>query len=284
MDKYHLIVDVALCENCCNCFLAVKDEYCGNDFHGYSVSQPNHGHRWFDVKEKERGSGSLMDVAYLPVTCNQCSNAPCVRAASDGAITQRNDGIVMIHSDLAKGQRQLVDSCPYGHIWWNEDKQLPQKWSFDAHLLDAGWKEPRPVQSCATAALTCVKSSDAEMTARSEREGLEVLHPEFGTQPRVWYKNLYRFRDAFIAGTVTVVENGKNECAADVDVTLSRNGDVVKQVKTTCFGDFKFDRLPEKSGAYSITVTSAEGVSEFLEVNLSESINLGEILLKTTHP
>ena len=89
MSKWHLIIDVARCENCCNCFLAIKDEYCGNSFPGYSAEQPRHGHRWLDIKQTERGSGSLMDVAYLPITCNQCAEPSCLAAAENEAVRVR---------------------------------------------------------------------------------------------------------------------------------------------------------------------------------------------------
>jgi len=279
MSKWHLIVDVALCENCRNCFLAVKDEYCGNSFPGYSAEQPLHGHSWFDVRQVERGSGSLMDVGYLPVTCNQCADAPCVKAARDGAVTQRADGIVLIDPVKAHGQDQLVGACPYGHIWWNEEKQLPQKWSFDAHLLDSGWARPRPVQSCATGALTAVKATDADMAARAEREGLEVLHPEYGTRPRVWYRNLYRYRDAFIAGSVSVTREGRRECAAGAEVVLLHDRDLERSCQADAFGDFKFDRLPTESGDYVLKIKYGTRPSLARTVSLGKSVYLGEIHL-----
>ena len=38
----------------------------------------------------------------MPVMCNHCDNAPCIRASSGGAMYQRPDGIVMIDPDKAK--------------------------------------------------------------------------------------------------------------------------------------------------------------------------------------
>ena len=35
-----LIIDVARCHDCNNCFLACKDEFIDNDFPGYSQAQP----------------------------------------------------------------------------------------------------------------------------------------------------------------------------------------------------------------------------------------------------
>ena len=138
MSKWNLIVDVGRCDNCRLCFLAVKDEYIGNDFPGVSAAQPVLGHNWLDIKRKERGTYPLVQARFLPVMCNHCDNAPCIKAARDGAVRKREDGIVIIDPEKSKGQKQIVESCPYGAISWNEEKQIPQAWPFDAHLLDEG--------------------------------------------------------------------------------------------------------------------------------------------------
>ena len=54
--KWNMIVDIARCDNCRNCFLATKDEHIGNEFPGYSAPQPERGHSWVDIKRRERGS------------------------------------------------------------------------------------------------------------------------------------------------------------------------------------------------------------------------------------
>ena len=55
MKKPHLIVDVALCQGCNNCFLACKDEHVGNDWPGYSRPQSSLGERWIQIPCHERG-------------------------------------------------------------------------------------------------------------------------------------------------------------------------------------------------------------------------------------
>ena len=200
MSKWNLIVDVANCTNCQACVLATHDEHVGNAFPGYAEEMPKHGHRWIEIKKRERGSGPMVDVAYLPVMCQHCDDAPCMKAAENGAVTKRSDGIVLIDPEKAKGQKQLVDACPYGAIWWNEEKQVPQAWFFDAHLLDEGWAEPRAVTGCAPGALKALKADDAEMAKMAAAEGLEELRPDLETRPHVWYKNLHRFAKAFIGG------------------------------------------------------------------------------------
>ncbi|WP_419659355.1 BthL: pyrogallol hydroxytransferase small subunit [Desulfosarcina variabilis str. Montpellier] len=276
--KWNLIVDVARCENCNNCYMTILDEYVGNTFAGYSGPCPHHGHHWIQLHTRERGSGSLMDVAYLFTTCNQCDDAPCRQAARNGAVTKRADGIVIIDPVKAKGQRHLVDACPYGHIWWNEKEDIPQKWCWDAHLLDAGWKEPRPVSVCATGSLMAAKISDDQMTDLADKHGLEVLHPEFGTRPRIWYKNLYRYSGEHIAGSVAAVKNGIEDVVADAQVTLLKDDRPLDRCKTDFFGDFKFDALKPDSGEYTIRI-QADGDTRVIGLCLSESVNLGVIRL-----
>ena len=99
----------------------------------------------------------------MPVMCNHCDDAPCMKAAKNGAITKRADGIVIIDPVKSKGQKQIVDACPYGAISWNEELQIPQAWIFDAHLLDEGWTKTRAEQSCAMGVFQSVKVEDAEM-------------------------------------------------------------------------------------------------------------------------
>jgi len=159
MSKWNMIIDVAECTNCNLCTLATMDEYVDNDWPGYAAPMPKHGHKWIDIKQKERGQAPFIDIAYLPTTCNHCDNAPCMAAAPD-AVTKREDGIVLIDPVKAKGRRDLVESCPYGAIYWNAEKEIPQHWIFDAHLLDQGWKQPRCVTVCATNALMAVKVED----------------------------------------------------------------------------------------------------------------------------
>ena len=48
----------------------------------------------------------MIDVAYLPIPCMHCDNAPCIKAGSDGAITKREDGIVIIDPEKAKRVRK----------------------------------------------------------------------------------------------------------------------------------------------------------------------------------
>src|SRR3972149_7801333 len=187
--KWNMIIDVAKCENCRNCFLAAKDEHVGNDFPGYAAPQPLHGHQWIDIRQHERGKFPILDVHYMPVMCNHCDDAPCIRAARDGAAYKRADGIVIIDPQKAKGQKQIADACPYGAAFWNEELQIPQIWIFDAHLLDQGWKRTRAEQVCPTAGFRSLKDGDEDMQRIAQPQRLGTLRAGLKTRPRGYYKN-----------------------------------------------------------------------------------------------
>ena len=280
MKKWNLIVDVGRCHNSNNCFLSVADEYQRNEHPGYSAEMPLHGHRWIDVKKKERGQAPMVDVAYLPTMCMHCDDAPCIAAAKDDAIKKRDDGIVIIDPVKARGQRHLVESCPYGAIWWNEEKQVPQHWNFDAHLLDRGWAEPRCVQSCPTGALRSVMITDSEMEKLKSDQELEQLEPEFQTKPRVHYKNLHLYKKCFIGGTVVITDSGLEDCLEGAIAVLNKDDKKIGEEISDAFGEFKFDNLEPAGGAYRIDILHPEYTSLSVNVELRESIYTGVHVLK----
>lgn len=280
MKKWNLLIDIAKCFNCNDCALAVHDEYHGNVHPGYAEEMPRLGHRWIDIIQHERGEYPAIDVAYLPVTCNHCDDAPCMKAARNGAVIKRDDGIVIIVPEKAKGQKQIVEACPYKAVWWNEEKQLPQAWPFDAHLLDSGWTKTRGAQACPTEAMRSVCIEDAEMARLAREEGYAVLHPEYGTKPRVYYKNLHRALSAFVAGSLAGDVSGVEECIAGARIALTRNGATIGEVESDTFGDFRFDGLSEADGAYQMTIRANGYREKSITCAVTKSAYLGVIGLE----
>lgn len=280
MTKWNLIIDVEKCEDCNNCFLACKDEHVDNEWPGYTDSQPLHGHRWINILRKERGQYPLIDVAYLPVPCMHCDTAPCIKAAKNGALYKREDGIVLIDPDKAKGQKGILKACPYEALWWNDEKDVPQKCTLCAHLLDEGWTEPRCVQACPTGALEIIREVDGETDKVMALEDAEVLYPEYKTEPRIYYRNLYRYFRCFVAGSVSIQREGVTECAAEARVELWKNAEQVQVTVTDSFGDFKIDNLEENSGPYRVVISYKDFTKKEVQVDLNASINVGEISLE----
>ena len=268
-QKY-LVIDVALCHDCNNCFIACKDEFVMNNWLPYSDEQPRHGPRWMDILRLERGQYPRIDVNFLPKPCQHCADAECAKKFPD-IVSTREDGIVMLDAEKAKGQKELVDACPYGSIWYNEELDVAQKCIMCAHILDgnagASICMPRCAHSCPTGAMTFVEADEDEFAKKVAEEGLERYKADISASGLVWYKNLYCFTKSFIAGGL--LKDG--DCAEGVTVSLS-GADVPDQV-TNYFGDFCFDGLAP--GAYTVM---AEG-KEVWSGTIEKSANIGNIAI-----
>ena len=275
MARYGMVIDISKCIGCYNCFLACRDEFAGNEYKGYSSAQPMEGQNWIRVIEKERGQYPKVKVSYTPITCMHCDDAPCIKMARDGAVYKRADGIVIIDPVKAKGQKELISSCPYRVIEWNEQEQLPQKCTLCAHMLDKGEKEPRCVETCPTGALIFGDLDDPESeVARLIASGkTEMLHGGYDIKEKVRYMGL---PGKFIAGTV--IYGDRDECAEGVTVGLSRDGER-QEVKTNAFGDFEFEGLADNS-AYTIRIAAGGYKEQTISVRTRKDIYLGEISLK----
>ncbi|MEX3964628.1 4Fe-4S dicluster domain-containing protein [Paraburkholderia sp. EG286B] len=281
MSKWNLVIKVGQCENCQNCVIAARDEHVGNDFPGYAAPAAASAESPIRILRRVQGESHMVETTYLPVMCNHCDDAPCMRVGGD-AIRKRSDGIVIIDPDKARGRKDIVKSCPYKAIVWNEELQLPQTWIFDAHLLDQGWQHPRCEQACPTGVFEAVKLDDAAMAEKARREGLEVLRPNLETKPRVWYSGLKRWKSCFIGGSVSAKVGSVVECVAAAAIVLYSGDQCVAETVTDAFGDFRFGGLAKDSGMYRIEIRHALGNAS-RECKVGESVYLGEISLALSH-
>ena len=261
------LIDVTHCSGCHDCQIGCKDEHCGQAWAPYTEAQPMTGQFWCKVNQYERGAVPHVRVAYIPVMCNHCEECAAMKVARDGAMYRREDGLVIIDPVKAKGQRQIVDACPYHAIYWNEQLNLPQKCTGCAHLLDGGHPitTPRCVDNCPVNAIQFGEEADLDL------DGTEVLHPEYGTKPRVYYRGLPK---KFVAGTVYDPETKE----VVIGATVTATGDAgTFTVETDDWGDFWLKDLPD--AAWTITI-EAGGKKKVIETSTVEKDQgLGDIAL-----
>ena len=275
MKKRNLIVDVARCNNCYNCFIGTKDEYVDNTYEGVSAPQPLHGHSWVKMEYRESGQWPMVETYFRPTMCNHCDDAPCMAAAKNDAVKKRDDGIVVIDPERAKGQKQIVDACPYGAIYWNEELNLPQAWPFDAHLLDRGWDKTKLETVCPTDVFRSVQLSDEDMQALAQEEGLETLPSDSGAKPRVYYKNNHLFTRCFVGGTVVTINDGVEDCVTGARVTLSQDDAELGTAESDAFGEFRIGNLPRELGDVMLRVEIDGDVAHQQSVLVEDSIYVG---------
>jgi Fe-S-cluster-containing dehydrogenase component len=274
MKQGYLIIDPVRCHGCHNCAMACKDEFTDNSYPGYAAPQARHGQSYMRLPKKERGRYPMVDVVFLPTPCQHCGNAPCMAAGGD-AVFRSPSGAVVIDPEKAAGSRDLPASCPYGAVTWDEERKLPQKCDLCAHLLDAGWEKPRCVMACPTGALEFRLLEPAELEKAIRSEGLEPYHPEYGTAPRVLYRNLYRFTSSFIGGSVVLGD----DCLPGADVECRDDaGELMGAAVTNTFGEFRLDGL--LPGRYTLTISHPDCTSVLQAVPLTiQSTYLGVIEL-----
>ena len=268
MKQNYIVVDVNLCHDCNNCFIACKDEHYMNSWLPYTDEQERHGPRWMNILRKERGQYPRISVNFLPMPCQHCSDPACIKAFPD-IISKREDGIVLIDAEKAKGKKDIVDSCPYGAIYYNEEKDIAQKCTMCAHILDGKGESclsmPRCVHSCPTGTMQFFDMEPEEFAKKIEEEKLENYLPELNAKGNVYYKNLYKYTKNFIAGGI--LKDG--DCVEGATVSI-KEVDAPEQV-TNYFGDFWFDNLDP--GTYTIVVNGQDSK----EVTIEESLNVGSI-------
>jgi tetrathionate reductase subunit B len=261
------VIDVSHCPGCYACQLVCKDEHCGNDWTPYARPQPDTGQFWVKIEEHVRGTIPKVKMAYVPILCMHCADAPCIKACPVEAIYQRPDGLVVIDPKKCTGCQSCLDACPYGVIYYNEELNLAQKCTGCAHLLDRGWKVPRCVDVCFNGAIKFGEESElSSLIAQAE-----VLHPEYGTKPRVYYIGLPK---RFIAGTI--YDPAKKVVIEDAICTLTGEGSTLT-AKTDGFGDFWFEGL--KVGTFSLKIESAGRTKTIDSISTEQDVNLGDIPL-----
>ena len=256
MKKPGIAINSARCMACYACFMACKDEHCGWDT-ALSKAQPELGQYWMNIVEWERGDNPRrVKTATVPTPCSHCENPACMAAAKDGAVYKREDGIVIIDPEKAKGQKAIVDACPIHAVYWNEALELPQKCTMCAELLDdpdyPGF-EPRCVEACPNQALVFGDLADpdsnvSKLIAANKATPLEGLAQEGAS---VIHLNI---PGRFLAGTVAYPkELEEGAIGAKVKVTCEECGTVF-ETETNWAGDWEVEDLP-KNKSFTVEIT-----------------------------
>lgn len=276
MAKWGMVIDISKCVACYTCFVACKDEYWENDYPPHTAAQPRFGQFWMNLVKNERGKYPWVKVAHMPLPCMQCDDAPCVKAAKDGAVYKRDDGIVVIDPEKAVGQKQVVDSCPWGVIYWDEEKRLPQKCTFCVHRIEEG-KTPRCVQSCPSQAIKFgdLENPKSEVSQLLKSGKAEVYKPDNGGDPNVYYLDLYKMTKYFVAGAV--VYDDANDCVEGATVTLKGPNGGSAETKTDNYGNFEFDGL--EAGKYTVRLEYEGYATREIDLDLQTDNYLGDIFL-----
>jgi phenylacetyl-CoA:acceptor oxidoreductase subunit 1 len=214
MPKWGLIIDLQKCIACYSCMIACKQEH---------FLPP--GMFWNRVLISETGAYPTVTKQMYPVGCNHCKEAACVKACPTTATTRREDGIVTIDADKCVGCRYCLIACPYQQRTFYADdnreyfpgqgfteyeamgKQLYPlqigtvvKCNFCAERVDSGLRmglkpgvdreaTPACVITCAPKAryFGDLDDPNSEVSILIKEKRAFQLHPEYGTDPSIYY-------------------------------------------------------------------------------------------------
>ncbi len=150
------------------------------------------------------------DKFYMPVQCQQCDDAPCVKVCPVEATWKESDGIVVVDYDWCIGCRYCEAACPYHARRFNWTKpQVPaaevnpdqaylsnrirpqgvvEKCHFCLHRTRKG-RLPACLEACPTGARVFgnLLDPDSEIRRVLADKRVYVLKEELGTRPRFFY-------------------------------------------------------------------------------------------------
>ncbi len=134
----HLVVRPELCQGCRTCELVCS-------FGHYQQFNPRMSNVSVLDFEKEK--------IQVPVVCQHCEDASCVKVCPVHAITRSEDGVVTINYDKCIGCRLCKNACPMGNISYSSKIKKVFK-------CDLCGGDPKCAQFCPTHAIT-VEDADA---------------------------------------------------------------------------------------------------------------------------
>ena len=175
-------VDTRRCFGCHGCEVSCKAE---NDVPlGYFIRQTIY---------KDVGAYPEVSRTFLPMSCQHCEDAPCIKACPCGALHKESGGTVAVDYDACCGHGTCVEVCPYGAIYLDPVAKQAVKCHNCYHRTEQGM-EPACVPTCPSEALHFgdlndpeSKISQAMSEARAADGELRQLRPEKATRPRMWF-------------------------------------------------------------------------------------------------
>ena len=175
--RYGMVIDLRRCIGCHTCSVACKAEN----------RVPIGVYRSW-VKMIEKGKYPNVTRHFLPNLCNQCDHPPCVINCPVQATWKREDGIVIIDEHRCIGCKYCLASCPYNARYINPLIPIVQKCYFCHHRVHAGL-DPACVEACPARARIFgdLNNPEEEVSKLISKHPFQVLKPEMGTFPKVYY-------------------------------------------------------------------------------------------------
>lgn len=152
------------------------------------VDSPNGA---IDGFENKKLTENVTRSFFVPKTCNQCDNPPCVQVCPVGATFKTPDGVVLVDKEYCIGCRYCIQACPYGARYLDPITKTADKCTFCYHRL-VQEKLPVCVEVCPAQARIFgeLKKKASPLVRFMRMNKIGILKPALNTEPKVYYANL----------------------------------------------------------------------------------------------
>jgi tetrathionate reductase subunit B len=177
---YGMVIDLRRCIGCHACTVVCKMENAVPE--GFFRS-------W--VVEADKGNYPNVTRIKLPRLCNQCEKAPCEQVCPVKATHRGAGGVVVIDEKKCIGCRYCISACTYDARYLNPKKGTADKCDLCLDRVSAGFM-PACVSTCVAHArfFGDLNDPNSEVSKLISENSYQVLHPELGTKPSVYYIGL----------------------------------------------------------------------------------------------
>ena len=186
MANYGMAFDYKLCINCHACEVACKEE------NGIDLGAKNH-RLWIEADgeiEKDFWNLDRDDLDFIQLQCQECEDAPCLKACPNEAIYRDKNGIVRLHKEKCDLSLLCMKACPYDARYINEKQHVTDKCIFCADTRLARGENTTACQITCPAKLRYFGDLDdknSEISKILRERKYFTLKPEFETKPKLFY-------------------------------------------------------------------------------------------------
>jgi len=183
-EKEHHYAMVIVQNNCIGCRACEKA--CKG---AWDISEES-GHFRTRVLYGAQAQSNNTKMTWLPVLCNQCDNAPCVKVCPTKASYKRpEDGIILVDAAKCIGCKTCIVACPYDARYYSEEKHTVDKCTFCLPKVQQG-QLPACVERCPMQVRFFGDLLDPHSNVSKilkKAVSYHVLKPEAGTKSNVFY-------------------------------------------------------------------------------------------------